>query len=144
MRLLFEPLTELFTLQDEFDRLLNPYKSNRDGNSYGQAQLPQLDVYENDEAYLVCVDLPGCSKDDVALTLDNKTLTIEAKRQIIHNDKEEHVLRNERSSATLRRVLTFPTAVNGDAIGAQYRNGVLEVRCPKAEEAKPRQIQISE
>ena len=88
------------------------------------------------------VELPGMRKEDIDISLHDGTLTIsgERKRESTGGEKAQ---RTERYVGTFRRSIALPTRVDADKVTATYQDGILKVTLPKAEEAKPKQIQVS-
>jgi HSP20 family protein len=103
---------------------------------------PAVDIAEHDDEYLVKVELPGVNKDDVKLTLENNILTIRGEKKQEKETKKENYHRVERSYGSFQRSFTLPAAVKADKIDASYNDGILTVSLPKAEEAKPKQIEV--
>jgi HSP20 family protein len=103
---------------------------------------PALDLYESGDHLVAVVELPGMRKEDIDISLHDGTLTIsgERKRQINNGETTQ---RTERYVGTFRRSIALPTRVDASKVGATYQNGILKVTLPKAEEAKPKQIQVS-
>jgi len=103
---------------------------------------PALDLYQNADNIIAVVELPGMRKEDIEISLHDGTLTIggEQKREGSGNDKAE---RTERYVGTFRRSITLPTRVDASKVNAAYRDGILTVTLPKAEEVRPKQIQVS-
>lgn len=112
---------------------------NEFSNSFGLA----LDVTESDEAYAIVANLPGVKADAISVNIHDNVLSINAEVQESHEEENTRVLMRERRSGKYSRSLRFPVHVNGDVIEANFDNGVLTVRVPKAEEAKPRQILVN-
>lgn len=104
---------------------------------------PACDVAETDEAFLVKAELPGVTPDEVKLNMTNNVLTLYGEKQQETEDKAQNYYRIERTSGTFQRSFTFPSTVEAAKITASYKDGVLTITLPKAEEAKPRQIPIS-
>ena len=137
-------LGRLSNLRDELDSLFElPFLSNF-GN---QSQLfsgwtPALDLYQSNDNLVAVVELPGMRKEDIEISLHEGTLTIngERKHEISNGDKAE---RSERCVGKFRRSITIPTRVDASKVTATYKDGVLTVTLPKAEEAKPKQIQVN-
>lgn len=124
---------------DEFDRLFDTSLSNVNAPSnWGLA----IDVIENEDAYMVKATVPGINVDDLDLTLEDNVLTLSGE---IKSDEEsengQYHVRERRYGSFSRRV-RFPVAVNSDNIEATYDNGILTLNVPKAEEVKPRKIQV--
>jgi HSP20 family protein len=107
------------------------------------AWAPALDISEGKDAYLVTVELPGVKLDDLEITLEGGLLTIRGERQFTSESSEEQYHRVERSSGAFRRSITLPAHVMADAVEASMEDGVLRILVPKAEEAKPRRIQVN-
>lgn len=99
-----------------------------------------IDAYRSGEAFVVHFDLPGIDPSSIELTVQNNVLTVRAERQGV---AEGEVLISERPVGTFTRQLFLGQGLNTDALKANYRNGVLTVTIPVAEEAKPRRIEIS-
>jgi HSP20 family protein len=106
------------------------------------AWAPALDITERKDAYLVTVELPGVKLDDLEITLEDGLLTIQGERHVAHDSSEEQVHRVERSSGAFRRSITLPAHVMADEVEASMEDGVLRILVPKAEEAKPKRIQV--
>jgi len=117
-------------------------------SSFGRAgQLftgwsPALDLYQSNDNVIAVVELPGMRKEDIEISLHDGTLTIsgERKREISNGETAQ---RTERYVGTFRRSIALPTRVDASKVTATYQNGILKVTLPKAEEAKPKQIQVS-
>jgi len=103
---------------------------------------PALDLYESGDNVVAVVELPGMRKEDIDISLHDGTLTIsgERKRESTGGEKAQ---RTERYVGTFRRSIALPTRVDADKVTATYQDGILKVTLPKAEEAKPKQIQVS-
>jgi HSP20 family protein len=125
----------LANLQDELDRLFEAPLT---------AWAPVLDVHEDKDSFSVRVELPGLKREDIEVALHDGALVISGERtsEKIHEDTEVH--RQERYYGKFSRALTLPAAVSGDKVKAQYKDGILTVTLPKAEEAKPKAITVSE
>jgi len=106
---------------------------------------PALDLYESGDHFVAVVELPGMRKDVIDISLHDGTLTIsgERKRESNNNDNDETAQRTERYVGTFRRSISLPTRVDPSKVAATYEDGILKVTLPKAEEAKPKQIQVS-
>jgi HSP20 family protein len=103
---------------------------------------PAVDVAEHEDAYQVKVELPGVSKDDVKITMQDNILTIRGEKKQEKESKNSNYHRVERSYGSFQRSFTLPTSVKHDKIEASYNDGILTIALPKAEEAKPKQIEV--
>ena len=125
----------LSNLQDEIDRL---FESPLTG------WAPALDVHEDKDSFSVRVELPGMKREDIEVALHDGALVISGERKEEKIAEGTEVHRQERFCGKFSRVLTLPAAVAGDKVKAQYKDGILTVTLPKAEEAKPKAITVSE
>ena len=130
-------------LRDELNSLFDLPTT---GNLARQSQLfsgwsPALDLYQNNDNVIARVELPGMRKEDIEISLHDGMLTIngERKSETPEGDKAE---RTERYVGKFRRSISLPTQVDANKVAANYRDGILTVTLPKAEEAKPKQIKV--
>src|SRR5262245_53087105 len=104
---------------------------------------PALDLYESGDHFVAVVELPGMRKDVIDISLHDGTLTISGERKGESNSNGEAAQRTERYVGTFRRSISLPTRIDPSKVTATYEDGILKVTLPKAEEAKPKQIQVS-
>ena len=104
---------------------------------------PALDLYESGDHFVAVVELPGMRKEDIDLSLHDGSMTISGERKRESNDNGETAQRTERNVGTFRRSISLPARVDPSKVTATYEDGILKVTLPKAEEAKPKQIQVS-
>jgi len=107
------------------------------------AWAPNVDVRETPEELILEADLPGLEEKDLEIRVENHTLTVRGERKFENQVREDDYVRLERSYGSFSRSFSLPHAVKAEDIRADYRNGVLTVRLPKREEAKPKQIKVS-
>jgi HSP20 family protein len=112
------------------------------GGAPGQRWIPAMDLVETGDHYVLRADLPGLTEEDVNVELLDNVLTISGERKAEHGTQQEGYYRLERAFGAFSRSLTLPEGVNADAVQARFDRGVLEVRIPKPEQKKPRQVQI--
>ena len=144
----WDPLRDIDSLQGEMNRLFSTFfdtPTGRGGNGGGAARrwVPAMDLIEAGEHFVLKADLPGMTEDDVKIELENNVLTISGERKAELEEKHEGYYRLERTSGAFSRSLTLPEGVDAGAVTAAFDNGVLEVRIPKPEQAKPKRVQIS-
>lgn len=101
-----------------------------------------MDLYRDDETFVAHIDLPGVDPASIDVDVEDHTLTIRAERRPLAG-RDVQWLSRERTTGTFARQLTLGQGVAVDRIEADYADGVLTVRLPVAEEAKPRKIQVS-
>jgi len=134
----------LFNLRDELDRLFEGSL----GDAGGASQLlsvwnPAVDVYEDKDNVFVKAELPGMKKEDIQVSLHDGALSISGERKDEAKHEAADTYRVERFVGRFHRTITLPSRVKTDQITAQYKDGILTVGLPKAEEAKPRQIEVN-
>ncbi|WP_062059623.1 Hsp20/alpha crystallin family protein [Aquimarina longa] len=106
---------------------------------------PAVNVKESDDSYIIELAAPGLSKEDFTIELNNENLTISSKTTSKTEDTEtEKYTKKEFEYSTFQRSFTIPDTINGNEIEASYTNGVLEVKLPKKEEAKPQPKRLIE
>ena len=141
-------LTDLFEdLRDAQEEMLRQSRSLRLGHVYegvpgNNAWVPSLDIAERKDAYLVTVELPGVSIDDLELTCQSGVLTIQGERHGVNDSAEQTVHRAERRFGPFLRSITLPSNVVSDAIEASSRDGVLQITVPKPKEAHAKRIKV--
>ena len=105
--------------------------------------VPAVDIYENSKQELVLkAELPDMKREDIQVVFENNTLTIKGERKFENEVNKEQYHRVERAYGTFSRSFSLPSTVDASKIGAEYKNGVLTVKLPLREEAKPRQIKV--
>ncbi len=140
------PMGNLASFQEEMNRMFNQFFRGGNGEEAGwglRTWTPPVDIYETDDALVLKAELPGVSKDDVSLEIHNNTLILRGERKHEAEVKEENYHRVERAYGTFQRSFVLPTMVDQEKVQATYHDGILELRLPKAEAAKPKRIAIS-
>lgn len=138
------PFGELMTLRRAMDRIFDEdfFRPAPDGHADDHQLLP-LDVTTTKDALLVQASLPGVKPEDVQITVENGTLTITGQTaEERHEEGASHIVREIRRGSFARSV-TLPNGLDADKAEATFEHGVLKLRIPKAEQARPRQIRIS-
>jgi len=136
--------SDLFGVQREMNRLFDNFfrGTDRGDDAALTAWSPAVDIAEHDSEYLVNVELPGVTKEDVKITLESNILTVHGEKKQEKETKKENYHRVERSYGSFQRSFALPSTVKSEKIDAAFNNGVLSIRLPKAEEAKPKQIEV--
>ena len=127
----FDPFTRDF--QRQFDRLAR--------RSLGQNAAMPLDIVRRDSDVTLRFDVPGIDRDSIEVTVDRGILSVSVKRQEERSENDKFFVR-ERTMGTFTRRVRLSENVNANAVEASYDNGVLEVRIPVLEQAKPRKIEV--
>jgi HSP20 family protein len=137
----WEPFRELAALQSEMGRWMSQV-AGAPGNGGSSTWLPPVDVWETENELVLSFDLPGVAEERVSVELDDNVLTVSGERERTEEQSGDRFYRFERRFGSFSRSLTLPAGVTEDAIKADYRDGVLEIRVAKPEEPKPKRIQI--
>ena len=130
-------------LRDELNSLFNlPFLANVNRQDLFSGWSPALDLYQNNDNLVAVVELPVMRKEDIEISLHDGTLTIAGERKSSFSNGER-AERSERYVGSFRRSITLPARVDSNKVSATYRDGILTVTLPKAEEAKPKRIQVA-
>lgn len=139
----FDPYREFATLQDRMNRLFGDVYVRDEDVAQRSNWVPPVDIYETDGHDLVIkAELPDMTREDIEVTVENNTLTLRGAKKFPSDIKEEQFRRVERSYGSFTRSFTLPTTVDASKVAAEYKNGVLTVKLPFREEAKPRTINV--
>lgn len=110
---------------------------------YEPGWVPALDVFEDEDKVSVQLEVPGMKKEDFDIALQEEVLTVSGERKADSENREGESFRSERIFGAFSRSITLPSPVKEDQVTAAYQDGILTVTLPKADEAKPRKIQVS-
>jgi HSP20 family protein len=141
-------ITDVPNLQGRLNRLIDdafrgwPQGAHEDGGSLVGQWVPPVDVFEDQEAVRITAELPGVKPEDVRISLESNVLTVRGEKRQVAEESTDRVHRYERYYGVFERSFTVPSTVDADHIKATYDLGVLTVRLPKVERAKPRQIEV--
>jgi HSP20 family protein len=138
-----DPFRDLLDVHSEMNRTLDAYfgRQARPG-AMDRVWAPAIDIYETKDELVVTTELPGVKEADVHLSIVGDTLSLRGQRQTESQAKEENYHRIERWSGSFERHILLPVPVQPEKVRASYRDGVLDIRLPKVEAVKPREIKI--
>ena len=139
----WNPLQDLVFLQDRMNRLFEDatqrHSRNEKSDEFERADwTPVADVYETESEYKIALDLPGISREAIEVDIDDNRLAIKGTRIVEENNKQ----RTERPSGKFLRSFTVPSSVDQTQIGAEYRDGVLQIKLPKRKEQRSQRVEI--
>ena len=137
----WSPRQDLSPLADDWSRLFDEFFDLAPATRCDWC--PAADVQEEEDRYVVTVDLPGMTKDAVEVTFENDVLTISGERKSESEQSNGKLHRNERFFGKFTRSLRFPSDASREQIQATFKDGVLKIALPKSEEAKVRRIEVS-
>jgi HSP20 family protein len=140
----WSPFRHLSVLRDEIDRLFeSPLNAlTNTSQQFLSGWLPSIDLYEERDHLTLRAELPGMKKEDIEIALHGDVLTLSGQRAEDARYEQAQALRSERFLGKFQRTLTLPVAVASDKVQASYKDGILTVTLPKAEEAKPKHIDV--
>jgi HSP20 family protein len=139
------PMADLMRMREAMHRLSPQFGRQGDGeeSTWGQGTwVPPVDIYETEEAFVLEVELPGFTKEDVDIELVENRLTLRGERRPKPDVKEEQYRRRERVYGRFERSFLLPHLIDRDKVTAQFQHGVLTLWLPKSEVAKPKRIPI--
>lgn len=147
----WNPARELLNIEREFSRMFNNFEkrfgfgNGGDGDEEYENAVwsPLTDISENKDKYILKMDLPGIDKKDVKISYSDGQLNISGERKHEKEDKESKYHRIERSYGRYFRSFTLPAQIKEDSIDASFKDGQLIITVPKAEETKPKELEIT-
>lgn len=136
----YSPGTELGRMQRDMNRLLSAFMG-RGMSPFRSDVFPHVNVSEDADNLYVRTELPGMLPEEIEISVEGDTVTLRGERKLAVAENVNYH-RREREAGRFRRIFSLPTKVNADAVTAVFKDGVLKITLPRAEEAKPKQIQI--
>lgn len=137
----WQPTRDFGALQQEVNRVFASFFDPPAASSPAR-WTPAMDLHETDDAFVLSADLPGVSPDDVTIDVVGDELSISGSRAASRSTQHDGAVRTERAFGSFQRRLTLPEGVDAERIEASFERGVLEVRIPKPERARPRRVSI--
>ncbi len=142
----WDPFRDVAMLHDRMNRLFDETLSRTRGSEPSELTgnwSPSVDVYENNDRYVLVAELPGLSKDDVQIEMKENILTLRGERRFQEEYKDQTCHRMERAYGQFVRSFSLPAQVEANKVEATFKDGVLTVTVPKAAASKPRVIPIA-
>ena len=141
----WKPMSDLLDIRDEMNRIFDdftrrPFRIGLRESGWN----PSVDIAETNEEIVVKAELPGMTKEDVNISITDNILTLKGEKKQEKEVKEENYHRIERSYGSFQRSFTLPVKIQHEKVKATFKDGVLNISIPKAEEVKPKQIEITE
>lgn len=140
------PAPNFNSIAEEFDRALAHFMGTAQREKVnGEVAVhwhPRVDVRETNDSFILAFDLPGVNKDDIHIQYEDGLLKVDGERKQDETPEGTRSLRDERRFGKFSRVFKVNAKVQGDKIGAEFKNGLLTITLPKAEEIKPKDIEI--
>jgi len=139
-----DPFRDLLDIHAHMNRVIDDFLGSRTRRDAAieRGWVPAIDIRETKDELVVAAELPGLQEKDIHLSIVDNVLSLRGQRRPLEEVSEEDYHRIERWTGTFERHVQLPVPVQADKVRATYREGVLEVRLPKVEESKPREIRI--
>ena len=137
----WDPIRELADLSSRVNSIFEETAA-KDG-AVGSNFVPPVDVYEDENAIVLKIEVPGVKTEDLDIRLENNHLTVKGERKFESEEKKENYLRVERRYGSFVRSFTLPNTIHSDKVDASYVDGVLEITLEKRPEAQPKQIKVN-
>ena len=141
----WEPFRGFSTMQDRMNRLFRESYSPEgpEETLTTTSFAPPVDIYEDEHAITVKMEVPGIDEKDIDVRIEDNTLTVHGERKFEKEEKEENFCRVERQYGSFTRSFTLPSSVDPGQVSADYEKGVLKIKLVKKAEAKPKQIKVN-
>lgn len=138
----WDPFDDLASLRESMDKLFEEFFTRRPHGQALTAWQPAVEVFETDSDVVIRAELPGIDPKNVDITVTNDTLTLKGEARAEHEEKSRNYVQRELRYGAFIRTLALPDGVKGDLAKASYKNGILEIRVPKSERAKPKSVKV--
>jgi HSP20 family protein len=135
----YRPNRMMDVFEDSWSRLFDPFFNDL---PVVRSSDPAIDINEDDNKYSLEVELPGMTEKDIEVKVEGNLLTLSSKKSEEKEEKKKDYILRERRSYNFSRSFVLPKNVNADKITAEFKNGLLFIDVPKAEEAKPKLLEI--
>jgi HSP20 family protein len=142
----WSPSREFLAVREEMNRLFNEFfgpGSGAERHWSSGAWTPPVDLYDTGHALVLRAELPGCTKEDLSIELKEQTLTLRGERKPAAEGQEQYH-RRECACGPFQRAFFLPTTIDQEQVTASFKDGILELRLPKSEAAKPKRIAITQ
>ena len=139
----WDPFADISQLREQVNRL---FEQSLTTSGHEPASMrtwaPTVDIEETKDALIIHAELPGIKPEEISIQVEGDTLTLRGERQIQREEKDKQFVRVERAYGAFQRSFTLGIPIKTDEVNACYNNGVLDITLPKAEEVKPKSIQV--
>lgn len=136
------PVRNLFSVNNDLNNFFEDFFDNRLGEREEMQISPRVNIEENENEWTISAELPGVTKDDIKVNFQDGILTLSGEKKLEKEEKDKNYHRIERSYGKFSRSLRITNSIVVDKIDAQFKDGILSITLPKAEEAKPKLIDV--
>ena len=138
----WDPFRDLENLRENVNKLFQE-SMGRPSRESSASWAPPVDVMEDEDKIVLRAEVPGMQKEDIDIEMTGDTLTIKGERKFENEEKQKDYVRIERAYGQFQRSFTIGVPVKANKVKANYQNGILEITIPKAEETKPKKVEIA-
>ena len=141
----WNPMNEMFSFRRPLSRVFDDFflpRTNTEDGTLTWGWNPVVDIYDNEDNFVIKAELPGVSKKDIEIDIKDRVLTLKGERSADNEVKEDNYYRRERTYGRFEKSFTLPANVDPDKIKADYSDGVLKIEVPKPEDQKPKQVTV--
>lgn len=138
----WDPFRDILSMQERLNRAFFDPLSRYPITDATGSWFPPVDIFEENDQVILRAEVPGVSRDDIDVQVENGTITLRGEKKQEKQAGSDETYRLERFYGSFSRSFVLPTSIDPEGIKATYRDGVLEVVLPKAEEAKPKKIKV--
>ncbi|PZR81532.1 MAG: heat-shock protein Hsp20 [Candidatus Aeolococcus gillhamiae] len=139
----WNPWSDLFTLHDQIDQMLQSTAPEREGSNGSEHFSLPVDIRQSDDAFTIEASVPGFDPEQVEVTFENGVLSVKGTYTEERETGRDGYVRRERRLGSVYRQIALPAQVRADEIRASFHNGVLTITIPRAEKAQPKRIPVS-
>ena len=139
---LYDPWESMKTLQNEINDLFRNDRIPSTTGLFDRSVTPAIDFIEGENEFTVTCELPGLEEKDIDVSIASNVLTVKGTKNTDYENKRGKYYKKETWTGSFQRTLALPQTVDSEKISAQLKNGILQIRLPKNEELKPRQITV--
>jgi HSP20 family protein len=140
----WDPFDDLASLRESMEKLFEEFYTRRPerGGRTPVVWQPAIEAYETDGDVVIRAELPGIDPKQVEISVTEDTLTLKGEARTEHEEKKRNYYRRELRYGAFVRSIALPSGAQGDKASASYRNGILEIKVPKSERAKPKTVKV--
>ncbi len=139
---LYNPLEDFRNLQDEINQLFDIERIPSSTGLFDRSIYPSIDVMEDDQNFMIYCELPGIDLKEIDVSITNNVITVKGEKKRSEEKNKDNFYRREIWAGNFQRTLSLPDSVDSEKVNAEMKNGVLIIKAPKKEEAKPKQISV--
>jgi len=141
----WKPMKDMISMQRDLNRAFNDFfgTSTASNDLFERDWAPAVDIFEKDDEVNLKAELPGMTREDISISIENNTLTISGEKKRENEISDDNYHRIERSYGRFQRAFSLPATVDSQKVNAKFKDGILSISLAKKEEAKPKKIEVA-